>query len=279
MLAEEGPVRNPKLLLTPRPLGRCVRATASGLSSLIAALLVVGTASAQSLTVGSGVSLNLAEAVIDLGCSDLVVAGSADLASSAVTQAGDVSIQGGGSLSGGNSTLLVTGDWSLSGVFLAGSGAVHVVDGCGSTFSTISSGTTFYDLELSTLLGKQVEFEAGGATAVGGTFKATGAAGNLLRIRSTVDGSAASLLLGHVGQGEFVDVKDNHVDPGMVFLGPESELSGNAIGWRLGPYVPSLGGVAMLLLTGSLVWTASIALGGRRATATNPSGQREGHSA
>ena len=218
-----------------------------GLSGLILALGLAGVASAQSVTVGSGSSLSLSNSTLDLGCSDLIVSGTTDLGSALVLQAAGVSIPGGGTLTGGSATIDVTGDWSRSGTFTAGTGLVRFVDGCATVSSTISDSSTFNDLELTTTTGKQVMFEAGQTTTVNGMFEVSGAAGNLLNIRSTVDGNEAFLMLAAADMGDFVDVKDNHTVP-EVTLGPNSVLSGNSMGWGFAALVPIMGPIGLVSL-------------------------------
>jgi hypothetical protein len=222
--------------------------------SLIALVVIAGVASAQSVTVGSGASLSLSNSTFDLGCSDLVISGTANLGSALVTQAVDVSIPGGGTLTGGSATLDVTGNWSRSGTFNAGTGSVRFVDGCGTVSSTISDSSTFSDLELTTTTGKQVIFEAGATTTVNGMFNVSGASGNLLQIRSTVDGSEAFLALAAADMGDFVDVKDNHAVPSPVSV-IGLLASGNNLGWTFGGVVPSMGLIAMAVLAGTLFWS------------------------
>ena len=138
------------------------------------------------------------------------------------------------------------------------------MDGCGTTSSTISGTTTFNDLSLSTSTGKQVNFTAGATTTVNGMFEASGASGgNLLTIRSTVNGSEAFLALNQAEMGSFVDVKDNHAIPESVTLGVHSLLSGNATGWGLRQVVPAL----TLLGLGAL--GASLYVTGRRTLRRN----------
>ncbi len=210
------------------------------------------------MTVGAGSTLSLSNARIDLGCSDLVVSGTMNTDSASVAQAVDVNIASGGTLNGGSGTLDVTGNWTRTGTFNAGTGRVNFIDGCGTTSSTISGASTFNDLQLTTSTGKQVFFEAGQTTTVSGTVTLAGASGNLLEIRSTVDGSEAFLDLAQAATGVRVDVKDNHAIGAPVALLSGSVISGNADGWVLRVLLPGL------TLLGLGVLGASLYVTGRR---------------
>ena len=95
---------------------------------------------------------------------------------------------------------------------------------------------------------------AGETTTVNGMFEVSGAAGNLLQIRSTVDGSEAFLALAAADMGDFVDVKDNHAIPSPVAV-TGLLASGNNLGWTFAGVVPSMGVVALALLAGTLFWS------------------------
>jgi len=94
-----------------------------------------------------------------------------------------------------------------------------------------------------------------------------GASGNLLEIRSTVDGSEAFLDLGEAATGSFVDVKDNHAIDQPVTLDANSVISGNAPGWSVpSPLVPALSLLGLAALAAGLTLTGCRSLS-RRARA------------
>ena len=222
--------------------------------------VLAGAAPAQQLTVEAGASISFSTAEVDLGCSDLVVAGTANFDNALVTQARDVSIPTGGTFNGGSASLVVTGDWSRSGTFNAGAGSVEFGDGCVTSSSTISGSSTFNSLILSSNSGKQVLFGAGATTTVSGAFDATGGGpGNLLVIRSTSPGSEAFLDLALPASVNFVDIQDNHAIGAPVTLDADSLVSGNNAGWSFAALVPGLG------LLGLLVLALSLSVSGRRA--------------
>lgn len=205
---------------------------------------------------GTGSSLSLADASVDLGCSDLVVSGTLNADTATVARAVDVTISSGGTLHGGSGTLEVTGDWTRVGSFDAATGQVRFVDGCGTTSSALSGATSFYDLALQSGTGKQVLFTAGETTTVTGTLTLAGASGNRLEVRSTVEGSEAFLDLDQPASGSFVDVRDNHAVDQPVTLDSNSLISGNTSGWSVpSTFVPVLSLLGLAALVGFLSLT------------------------
>lgn len=105
--------------------------------------------------------------------------------------------------------------------------------------------------------GKQIDLEHGVTQTVAGAFSLGGAAGNLLVLRSTLDGSEAFLDLDNAASGDFVDVKDVHATDQSVTLGPNSVDYGNAPGFDVAAAaVPALGMLALLTLGASLFVSA-----------------------
>ena len=89
-----------------------------------------------------------------------------------------------------------------------------------------------------------------------GSVTLAGASGNLLTIRSTLDGSEAFLDLDQAATGSFVDVKDIHAIDQPVTLDPGSVISGNAPGWSLVlPLVPALSLLGLAALGAGLYLT------------------------
>lgn len=206
------------------------------------ALLATGGAAsqpglAQGITVGSGSALSLGSGQIDLGCGSLI-------------------ILSGGQVDGGQGTINLSGNWSNSGTFDPGSSTVNMADGsgCGSPV-TIAGNTTFHNLVITTNSGRQVNFAAGSTQTVTSALTLAGVAGNLLKIRSTTQGSPAFLdLTSTASQNiDYVDVQDNHAtglylasgDPGRF----NSVDSGGNLRWFLnaGPTdIPTLSSLGML---------------------------------
>ena len=92
-----------------------------------------------------------------------------------------------------------------------------------------------------------------------------GTAGNLLTIRSTVDGSEAFLNLQGTSSADFVDVQDSDATGGnAITLGSNSVIGSNTPGWVATALVPALGALGLALLALSLVWSGRRVLATRR---------------
>ncbi len=207
----------------------------------VAFLAVTTGASAGQVTVGSGSSFDLGTGSLDLGCADLTVTGTMAAGTVGFAQARDVTIDPTGLLDGESATLEVAGDWDNAGTFNAGTSTVQLVDGCGLASAVIAGDTTFANLDMTTTSGFLYSFTSGSTQTVTGSVTLAGASGNLLTIRSTLDGSEAFLDLDLPATGIFVDVKDNHAIDQPVTLDPGSVDSGNSPGWSVGvPLVPAL---------------------------------------
>ncbi len=216
----------------------------------VAALLALATgAGGAELSVGSGAVFNLGTGSLDLGCADLTVAGTLVAGTVGFDQARDVTIDATGVIMGDSATLEVAGNWANAGTFDAGASTLQLVDGCGLTSAVISGDTSFANLAMTTTTGKLYRFTAGSTQAVTSSLALLGAAGNLLTIRSTVDGSEAFLNLQGTGSGNFVDVQDNDTTAGNpVILGPNSVIGPNTPGWLSGMVLPALGVLGLALL-------------------------------
>ena len=80
-------------------------------------LLVGFAASAQAgrIIVGSGSSFDLGTGSLDLGCGDLIVAGTLSAATTGIEGARDVTIAQGGVVNGDSASIDIAGDWSNFG--------------------------------------------------------------------------------------------------------------------------------------------------------------------
>lgn len=227
-------------------------------------------ASAAQLTVGAGSTLDLGSGSLDLGCAGLVVAGTLAAGTNVIDWAQDVSVQPGGTLNGESATLYVTGDWSNSGTFSAGTSSVNFIDGCDRTSATISGGSTFATLSMTTAIGKLYSFQAGSTQTITGSLTLAGASGNLLTIRSTVNGNEAFLDLQGSQAVDFVDVKDNHAIGHLILMGLDSVNSGNAPGWWVAAGIPALSAAALALLMLAIMWAGCRGLRVKEDTARTP---------
>jgi hypothetical protein len=210
-------------------------------------------ASAGDLTVGSGSTFDLGSGSLALGCADVEVLGTLSAGSVGFSAARDVVIGPGGIVNGGSASLSLSGDWDNAGTFNAGSSTVQMVDGCGLYSALVMGSTSFANLAISTSTAKRVSFTSGSTQTVTGLLSLLGAAGNLLQIRSSVNGSAAFFNVTGTASASFVDVDDNDASAGNDISLPANSLRGaNTPGWLLGVLVPMLEplalGVLVLLL-------------------------------
>ena len=218
------------------------------LATVVAAVLVVATgASAAEFSVGSGASVDLGTGSLDLGCADLSVGGTLSAGTVGFAQARDVTIDPSGLVNGNSATLEIAGDWDNAGSFNAGTSTVKMVDGCGLASAVIAGDTTFANLELTTSTGFLYSFDSGSTQTVTSSLTLLGDTGNLLTIRSTLDGSAAFLNVQGSGSGDFVDVQDNDATGGnAITLGANSVLGTNTPGWlSAAALVPALGALGL----------------------------------
>ena len=161
---------------------------------------------------------------------------------------------GAGTLSGGSATLSLAGDWNnTGGTFTAGTSTVTVTGIAGST-TTFSGSTTFNNL-VCAVGGKTLRFGATLTQTVAGNLVLTGAAGNLLRLRSTSDSVNWFLNLSGNQNVAYVDVRDSNASGGgAIYAGKFSANSTGNTNWIF-DFLP--GGVADLTATAQLngdVW-------------------------
>ena len=184
---------------------------------------------AVGVTVEAGASFDLGDGRLDLGCSDLAVAGDFALGSGTVDQILDVTLSLGGTLDGANGTLNMTGNWNnaAGGTFIAGTSSVNFVDGCGVSAATITGNTTFSTLTITTTTGKSYQFEAGSTQTIGAVLSLSGAVGNLLVIGSTSPGNEAILNRQGIATVDFVQVQDLRAEANPIVFGPNSVVGPN----------------------------------------------------
>jgi hypothetical protein len=212
---------------------------------------------AGNLTVGSGSSLDLGTGSLALGCADLDVLGTMSAGTVGFTQGRDVTITPTGVMNGDAATLQLSGDWDNLGSFVAGTSSVQITDGCGLLSGVVNGDTSFNNLSLSSTSGNQVSFTAGTTQTVTGVFSISGVSGNLLKIRSTIDGVLAFLNVQGSSSTSFVDVNDNDATAGNdIALGSESVKGPNTPGWLLSPMIPLLPPLVGVLLLGTLLFLA-----------------------
>jgi hypothetical protein len=225
------------------PIPNFARARSSGvpgtLGLLSCALLTLAMRNAAAaIIVGAGSSVNFADSSIDLGCSDLSIAGSVNASVANVTSIANLGLAG-GSLAAGASRISLGGNFVNAGSFVAGSSRVAIVDACGNGTSQFSGATGFYDLVVATDSGKQILFPVATAQSVAHSLTLQGAAGHLLDVGSTVAGQRGVLALaqGAAQTIAYVHARDNHAGVAHIAPGFPAQFNsvdgGNLVNWFL----------------------------------------------
>lgn len=227
--------------------GRAALAVAlCAVTGLLLSVTAARPAAASGLSVGAGSTVQLDNAVLALGCNDLL-------------------IEPAGTLQAQASTIRLAGNWTNHGTFEAGTGTVLLEDGCGAgAIASVSGSNTFFDLRVTTSTGKTVQLEAGTTQGVLDGLTLMGAPGNLLVIRSSMPGQRAFLDLAPTASQlvDYVDVADNGATGQRLAPGPAAAAhsidSGNTFGWFFsGGAIPTVSGIGVaalfLLLLAALV--------------------------
>ncbi|HEX7917072.1 hypothetical protein [Rudaea sp.] len=200
------------------------------------AVLLLATPAFAAVTVGAGSSVNFADAVIDLGCSDLTIAGQGTGTSATLTGIIDLLLIS-GMFAPGASSVSLGGNFSDAGTFTAGSSHINVVDACGSGVSQVSGATNFHDLSVESANGKQLVLPANAIQGVEHALILQGAAGSLLQIVSSASGQHAQFAVanGATQLVAYVDARDNAATQATIAPGPASTYhsvdAGNLVNW------------------------------------------------
>ena len=192
----------------------------------------------------SVVSLN--GGTLDLGCTDLIVAGILQVGSGKVLNARNVMVQPGGAFNGGSGVIEVGGNWLGNGGFVAGSGTVRFRDLCAIASATISGNSSFANARFVSSIGKNYVFAVGSTQTITGVLEITGTASQPIQFRSSIPGQVAFINLTGSGTQQIahVGVTDVWATGQWLAAGQKNEGGGgNANRW-FGP--AQNGGVAMV---------------------------------
>jgi hypothetical protein len=224
--------------------------------------LIAGAARAD-MVVPSGATTNLGTGILDLACTDLVVAGTFQVAGGAVHNVRNITVQSGGMLDGGSGVIQVGGNWSNSGSFVAATGEVDFRDICGSGPSTISGSTTFNRASFVSTTGKNYVFAVGTTQTILSLLEISGTAAKPIQFRSSVPGQVAFINLVSAGtqQIQHVGVTDvwatgQWLAPGLTNEGG----GGNAHRWFGQGPIPGGGAVQIPMLEDSLLFALATLL-------------------
>ena len=218
--------------------------------------------------------MNLASGTVDLACTDLVVAGTLQLASGSVLNARHVTIQAGGTIDGGTGILAVGGNWANAGQFLPGSSQVRFRDLCSLASVTIAGNTTFATASFVTATGKNYMFAVGSTQTVNNLLEIAGTVALPIQFRSSGAGQTGfiNLLNGGVQTIQHVGVTD--VWATGQWLAPTLNNEGgggNANRWFGGSApiaatpVPTLGNLMLVAMILTFAATGAVLLRRRRA--------------
>jgi len=218
---------------------------------------------AAAIIVGAGSSVNFADSNVDLGCSDLSIAGSATASSANLASISNFDLDG-GSFVPAASQISLGGNFANAGNFLPGSSRVAIVDACGNATSQMSGATDFYDFVVTTTSGKQILFPVAAAQSVEHSLTLQGVADHLLNIGSSSAGQQGVLALakGAAQTISYVNARDNHASIAHIAPGPPVQFNsvdgGNLLNWFLD--AASGGALAPAPALGSGRWVLAAAV-------------------
>lgn len=203
---------------------------------LHACMLLVAIAPAfGAVTIGAGSSVDFADGSINLGCSDLTIAGQASATTAQLNGLANFNLSG--SFAPGAASVTLGGNFLDSGTFLPGTSRVGIVDACGSGASSVSGATSFHDLIVASATGKALILPAGLTQTIAHALTLQGVAGNLLNVVSSTAGTRALL---NVGSGTtqsiaYVNARDNNASGATIAPGAASSYNsidgGNLLNW------------------------------------------------
>lgn len=218
------------------------------------------------LTVGAGSAIYLGNGTLNAGCQSLGVDGRLNIDAGAATGLLHLQVGGSGQLDGGSGTISLSGDYTRAGSFTPGSGLFQSVDGCGATASRFMGDNSFARLTVSTSTGRLWQLPAGSTQSIAQALALTGAAGQLLQIRSSAAGSAANLNLapGASQLISYVNVQDNHATGQGLAPGAAASFhsvqGSNTQHWFVATDTPGEGSAARPVPIGPLAPWLSLAL-------------------
>jgi hypothetical protein len=261
----------PRLTAPRELLPGCLRA----LTATLTLGLAVVTPVFADITVPTGGTMALNGATVDLGCSDVTVAGSLSLGGGTLANVRNLAILSGGALSTGAGQITLSGNWTNAGSFSADTGQVNFVDvpACAAS-STLAGSTSFFDLSMISTVGKLYLFEVGSTQRVARSLTMTGTLANPTRINSTVPGQLAFINLQGGQNLSGLAVRDMGAT-GVWLAAHQSNLDANAVVSRwfgAGEVIPTLGHAGLLALILLVLGFATCAI---RSQSLNPLNRKD----
>lgn len=215
------------------------------------------------LIVAPGGLTNLASGVMDLSCTDVIVSGTLHVNSGSLRNVRNLTIQAGGLIDGGSGLIAVSGNWSNTGSFVAGTSTVNFGGLCTAGAVTISGDTTFFGASFAPATGRSYVFAVGSTQTITSLLQIVGTGANPIQFRSSASGQVAfiNLLNGGTQQIQHVGVSD--VWATGQWLAPfqtNEGGSGNARRWFGTPSGGGGAGVASIPTVGNAVLAALVVL-------------------
>lgn len=184
------------------------------------------------LVVPANASIGVDGGALDLGSTDLQLAGTLTLGSGQVSHVANVMIEAGGALDADSGSLTLFGDWSNAGIFNAGTGTVNFVDGVAT--SNVSGSSTFHNASFASTSGKTWAFAVGSTQSIDGALSILGTTAQPIQFVSSAAGQVAFIdLLPSGSQNiDHVGVSDVHGSGQPLAPTKTNEGgSGNDLGW------------------------------------------------
>ena len=241
-----------------------------GLRAVATLLLLQPVLAAADFVVPPNSVVSLNGGTLDLGCTDLIVAGILQVGSGQVLNARNVTVQPGGAFNGGSGVIEVGGNWSGNGGFVASSGTVRFRDLCAVAGATISGNTSFANARFVSSISKNYVFAVGSTQTITGVLEITGTAPQPIQFRSSIPGQVAFINLTGSGTQQIahVGVSDVWATGQWLAAGQKNEGGGgNANRW-FGPAqngavsvpVPALSTLMLGVLAALLALAAGLSL-------------------
>ncbi len=207
----------------PNAMGRC-----RAVGVLFGLLAWWGAAGAAQLVVGGGATLKVGNGIVDIGCRDLAILGVLDLGPGTLRNARDVSASG--SLLGGSGTLSLSRTLSAAGTLSPQTGTVALVDGCGSSASSVIGTTDFYRFLVTSNQGRSLFLPAGQTLNIGNRLELVGT-GVLLPVASSQSGVVSYLRLGPSATQAIdrIQVRDVGAPDDAPWLAPQAPAAYNSV--------------------------------------------------
>ena len=215
--------------------------------------LLVSLPAQADMEVPAGTSSNTGGGVFDLGCSDLLVAGTLSLDEGQIINVRNVNIQAGGVINGNTGLISLSGNWSNVGSFAAGASTVNFVDNTACAASaTVSGNSSFNNVNFTSTTGKTYTFAAGSTQQVLGLLTVSGTTAVPIVFVSSTPGQFASINLSVSGAQSFRNLSADWINAtGLWLAAGQNNRNPNGHTSRMfgdGEVVPTLDDTALALL-------------------------------